>query len=260
MMEHIRSALFPVLTFALLIAVWRGAISIFSVPDYILPEPGSVLYFLKVGYVDGEFWPHFAFTLRSTLTGYVVGCTAAIVVGTVLAESRIFEKCFYPYIVALQSMPKVALAPLIIVWFGYGITSKIVMVALMCFFPLFVNTVVGIRQADPALLNMMKAFSAPKWLIFFKVKLFAAAGHIFAGLQISIVLSLIGAVVAEFVASNKGIGWLIQSSLANFNTAQMFAALFSLIIIGLVGTRTVQFLHNRLVFWDRAKASATVTE
>ncbi len=260
MKDRISSIIYPLLTFVVLIAVWQGAIVVFKVPDYILPLPGSVLHYLKVGYVDGEFWPHFAFTLRTTLTGYVIGCSAAVVVGTVLAESRIFEKCFYPYIVALQSMPKVALAPLIIVWFGYGITSKIVMVALMCFFPLFVNTVVGIRQADPALLNMMKAFSAPQWLIFLKVKLFAAAGHIFAGLQISIVLSLIGAVVAEFIASNKGIGWLIQSSLANFNTAQMFAALFSLIIIGLVGTRTVQFLQNRFVFWDRVKSNATVTE
>lgn len=252
--------LYPILTFVVLIAVWKGAISLFSIPDYILPEPGSVLHYLKVGYIDGEFWPHFLFTLRSTLTGYVVGCTTAIIVGTILAESQTFEKCVYPYIVATQSMPKVALAPLIIVWFGYGLTSKIVMVALMCFFPIFVNTVVGIRQADPALINMMKAFSAPQWLIFFKVKLFAAAGHIFAGLQISIVLSLIGAVVAEFVASNQGIGWLIQSSLANFNTAQMFAALFSLIVMGVVGTRTVQFLHNRFVFWDRAKPNAIVTE
>jgi NitT/TauT family transport system permease protein len=256
----ISASIYPLVTFVLLIVVWKGAIAVFSVPDYILPEPGSVLHYLKVGYIDGEFWPHFLFTLRSTLTGYTVGCAAAIVVGTILAESRTFEKCFYPYIVALQSMPKVALAPLIIVWFGYGITSKIVMVALMCFFPLFVNTVVGIRQADPALVNMMKAFSAPQWLIFVRVKLFSAAGHIFAGLQISVVLSLIGAVVAEFVASNQGIGWLIQSSLANFNTAQMFAALFSLIVIGLSGTRIIQFLHHRFVFWDRAKASTTITE
>jgi NitT/TauT family transport system permease protein len=98
---------------------------------------------------------------------------------------------------------------------------------------------------------MMRAFAAPNWFIFFRVKLFAAAGHIFAGLQISIVLSLIGAVVAEFVASSEGIGWLIQSSLANFNTAQMFAALISLIFIGIVGTHLVQLLHYRVVFWDR---------
>ncbi|MBI5113102.1 MAG: ABC transporter permease [Rhodovulum sp.] len=260
MTDKFTAVLYPLLTFVVLVAVWKLSIVVFDVPDYILPEPLAVLRSLEAGYLGGEFWPHFLFTLRSTVTGYVLGCVLAIVIGTLLAESRLFEKCFYPYIVAMQSMPKVALAPLIVVWFGYGVLSKVVMVALMCFFPLFVNTVVGIRQADPALLNMMRAFSAPSWLIFYRVKLFAAAGHIFAGLQISIVLSLIGAVVAEFVASSSGIGWLIQSSLANFNTAQMFAALFSLVFIGLVGTKLVQFFHRRLVFWDKAGPNTIASE
>jgi NitT/TauT family transport system permease protein len=260
MNERASVIIYPLISFVVLVAIWKGSIAIFNVPDYILPEPMVVLAHLKTGYIDGEFWPHFAFTIRSTVTGYVLGCTAAIIVGAVLAESRTFEKFVHPYIVALQSMPKVALAPLIIVWFGFGLASKVVMVALMCFFPLFVNTVIGIRQADPALLNMMNAFSAPKWLTFYRVKLYAAASHIFAGLQISIVLSLIGAVVSEFVASSKGIGWLIQASLANFNTAQMFAALFSLIFIGLVGTKIVQFAHSRVVFWDRTKPTSAAIE
>lgn len=257
MFERISSFLYPAITFVLLIAIWQLSIDVLHVPDYILPRPMMVLQSLKIGYVDGEFWPHFLFTLRSTVSGYLIGCGCAIVVGAILAESPTFEKFVYPYVIALQSMPKVALAPLIIVWFGYGFASKLVMVALICFFPLFVNTVVGIRQTNPALVNMMKAFSAPSWYIFVRVKLFAAAGHIFAGLQISIVLSLIGAVVAEFVASSEGLGWLIQASLANFNTAQMFAALLSLVFIGVVGTRVIQSLHSRLIFWDRSPSRTT---
>lgn len=255
MFDRISSIVYPLLTLAALLLVWQLSIDVLKVPDYILPRPLAVLQSLKIGYIDGDFWPHFLFTLRSTVSGYVIGCGCAIVVGAILAESRTFEKFVYPYIIGLQSMPKVALAPLITVWFGYGFTSKVVMVALICFFPLFVNTVVGIRQTNPALINMMRAFSSPSWYTFFRVKLFAAAGHIFAGLQISIVLSLIGAVVGEFVASSEGIGWLIQASLANFNTAQMFAGLISLIFIGVVGTRLVQFLHHRLVFWDRGTSS-----
>ncbi len=257
MYERITSVLYPVITFVVIVAVWQLSIDLFHVPDYILPRPMTVVHSLKVGYVDGELWPHFLFTLSSTISGYLIGCGCAIVVGAILAESRTFEKFVYPYVIALQSMPKVALAPLIIVWFGYGFASKLVMVALICFFPLFVNTVVGIRQTNPALINMMRAFSAPSWYIFVRVKLFAAAGHIFAGLQISIVLSLIGAVVAEFVASSQGIGWLIQASLANFNTAQMFAALVSLVFIGVVGTRTIQIIHSRLIFWDRGTGGTT---
>lgn len=259
-MKHLTAILYPLTTFVLVICAWTLAVSVFHVPDYILPEPSRVLASLKHGYIDGEFWRHFAFTLRSTLLGYVIGCAGAIAVGTVLAESRIFEKALYPFIVALQSMPKVALAPLIIVWFGYGISSKVVTVALMCFFPLFVNTITGIRQADAALINMMKAFSAPAWMIFLRVKLFGAASHIFAGLQIAVVLSLIGAVVAEFVASDAGLGWLVQSSLANFDTAQMFAALFSLVVIGLTGTRLVQFAHSRFVFWEGVRPRVKVAE
>jgi len=257
MFERVSSFLYPAITFVMLIAAWQLSIDVLHVPDYILPRPMMVLQSLKAGYIDGEFWPHFLFTLRSTVSGYMIGCGCAIVVGAVLAESPTFEKFVYPYVIALQSMPKVALAPLIIVWFGYGFASKLVMVALICFFPLFVNTVVGIRQTNPALINMMKAFSAPSWFIFVRVKLFAAAGHIFAGLQISIVLSLIGAVVAEFVASSEGLGWLIQASLANFNTAQMFAALLSLVFIGVVGTRVIQGLHSRLIFWDRSPSRTT---
>ncbi len=153
--------------------------------------------------------------------------------------------------IALQSTPKVAVAPLIMIWCGYGLASKIVMVATMCFFPLFVNTISGIRQTDPAMLNMMRAFSSPNWLTFYRVKMFAAAGHIFAGLQISIVFALIGAVVGEFVASSSGLGWLVQSAMANFNTPLMFASIISLIVLGLVGTSIIRFIHRRVIFWDR---------
>ncbi|WP_374631895.1 ABC transporter permease [Ferrovibrio sp.] len=250
----------PALTFVLLLAIWEGSVVYFKVSDYIFPRIYPVLLELKAGYIDGYFWPHLAFTLRSVTIGYAIGCLLAIILGTLLSESRLFEKCLYPFIVALQSTPKVAMAPLIIVWCGYGILSKVVMVALICFFPLFVNTITGIKQADPALVNMMRAFAAPSWVIFFRVKLFAAAGHIFAGLQISIVLALIGAVTAEFVSSSTGLGWLVQAALANFNTAQMIAAILSLIAIGLSGTMLVKMLHVRIVFWDRASANTSAAK
>ncbi len=206
---------------------------------------------LYSGYVDGLMYPHLIYTLQSTIAGYLIGCTLAIIVGAILAESRTFEKFVYPFVIALQSTPKVAVAPLIMIWCGYGLASKIVMVATMCFFPLFVNTISGIRQTDPAMLNMMRAFSSPNWLTFYRVKMFAAAGHIFAGLQISIVFALIGAVVGEFVASSSGLGWLVQSAMANFNTPLMFASIISLIVLGLVGTSIIRFIHRRVIFWDR---------
>lgn len=257
MSKSVKSILFPMITGAVLILLWFVSIRVFAVPNYLLPAPESVLHALKTGYIDGQYWPHFLFTLQSTFYGYLIGCGLALMVGTVLAESETFEQFIYPYIIALQSTPKVAIAPLLLVWFGFGMASKVVMVALMSFFPMFINTVVGIRQANPAMLDLMKAFSASRSHVFFHVKLPAASGHIFAGLQISVVLSLIGAVVSEFISSTRGLGYLIQSASVNMDVATMFACLFSLILIGLTGTNLIRLLHRKLVFWEQT-SGATV--
>ncbi|MGB6056596.1 MAG: ABC transporter permease [Burkholderiaceae bacterium] len=260
MPNSIKAFIYPSITALILLLLWIVSIRVFGVPNYLLPAPESVLAALKTGYIDGTYWPHFLFTLQSTVYGYLIGCTLALLIGAVLAESKTFEQFIYPYIIALQSTPKVAIAPLILVWFGFGMASKVVMVALMSFFPMFINTVVGIRQTNPAMLDLMKVFSASRSHVFFHVKLPAAAGHIFAGLQISVVLSLIGAVVSEFISSTKGLGYLIQSASVNLDVATMFACLFSLIVIGLSGTQLIRFLHRRLVFWDQANAASGQTE
>lgn len=242
-----------------LILAWHFTVVGLEVPNYLMPTPLAVASALKVGYIDGQYWPHLAYTLQAMLVGYVAGCGLALVLGALLAESPTAERVLMPYLVALQSMPKVALAPLIIVWFGFGLTSKIVMVALVCFFPMFVNTVTGLRQADPALIEMMKAYSGSRWLVFRRVRVPAAAGPIFAGLQIAIVLSLIGAVVAEFISSTQGLGYLINAAAVSLETNVMFAALISLACIGIAGSALIRALHRRLVFWDKT-ASVTVTE
>ena len=160
--------------------------------------------------------------------GYLLGCFLAVVIGALLAEIPIIERALMPYIVALQSMPKVALAPLIIVWFGFGMSSKVVLVALICFFPVFINTLVGIRSVNPDIVNLYRAFSASRWNILLNVKLPAAASSIFAGLQISVAMALIGAVVGEFIASKAGLGNLLQASSMTMDVATMFAVVIVL--------------------------------
>ena len=153
------------------------------------------------------------------------------------------------------------LAPLIIVWFGFDLASKVVMVSLVCFFPMFINTAVGLKQTNPALLDLMRAFSASRLHVLLHIKIPSAAGHIFAGLQIAIVLGLIGAVVAEFVSSTKGLGHLINAAAVNLETNTMFAALFSLAVLGILGSQAIRRLHARVVFWDRgAIAQAPLSE
>lgn len=258
MFERVSSFLYPAITFVVLIAIWQLSIDVLHVPDYILPRPMMVLESLKAGYIDGEFWPHFLFTLRSTVSGYLIGCGCAIVIGAVLAESPTFEKFVYPYVIALQSMPKVALAPLIIVWFGYGFASKLVMVALICFFPCFVNTSIGLKSYNPELIDLYRAMGASRWQIFWRVKVPSAAGHIFAGLQISVVLALLGTVVAELVASRRGLGHVIAAAGLDFDVAMMFACVVILATIGVLASQLIQLIHRRVVFWESRSAATTV--
>jgi len=258
MHERVKSVIYPLCAFVVLVLAWDAAIRLLKVPNFILPAPADVLTALKKGYIDGLFWQHFFFTSQSMLAGYVMGCSAAFALGCLFAESRAVERTLLPFVVALQSMPKVALAPLIIVWFGFGIESKIVMVALVCFFPMFINTVVGLKQTSPALLDLMAAFSASRWNVLLRIKIPSAAGHIFAGLQIAIVLGLIGAVVAEFVSSTKGLGHLINAAAVNLETNVMFAALISLAALGVGGSQLMRFLHAKIVFWDKGSSTEQV--
>ncbi|WP_029006170.1 ABC transporter permease [Azorhizobium doebereinerae] len=254
-MTALRNAIYPLITLAIVVALWAFFTRPGGLPSYLLPPPGAVFSALYAGLADGSYWPHIRFTLLSTLSGYIIGSAAAVVVGILIAESETFEKFVYPLIVAVQSMPKVALAPLILVWFGFGITSKIVLVALICFFPLLVNTIVGIRRADPELVEMCRSFNRSRAFIFLNVKLPSAASSIFAGLQIGIVLALIGAVVGEFIASEQGLGYLIGSATVNMSVSTMFAGVLILSAMGMAGSSLMRFIHRRVVFWEGARQS-----
>src|SRR5262249_54540524 len=157
------------------------------------------------------------------------------------------------FVIGLQSVPKVALAPLVIVWFGFGIESKIVLVALICFFPVFVNTIVGMRSVDPALIQMMRAFDGSPLRILLEVRLPNALGSVIAGLQVGIVLGLIGAIVGEFIAATRGIGYLIQNAASNLDLGTVFAAVLTLAAIGITGTQLLRWLHRSIAFWDRGR-------
>jgi NitT/TauT family transport system permease protein len=246
----LRNIINPLITFLILLGLWILSISWFNVPDYIFPAPLAVLKALKIGFWEGLFWPHLFSSLRATLYGYLIGCGSAFVTGVLVAGSKAFEKFVYPYVVGFQSMPKVAIAPLIIMWFGFGITSKIIIVALICFFPVFVNTVAGIRATDPNLIDLLRVFSASRAHIFFHAELPSAASHIFAGLQISIVFGLIGTIVAEFVSSQRGLGVLIEASSHNLDVAANLAVLLILGILGVAGSELVEFVHKKVVFWE----------
>jgi NitT/TauT family transport system permease protein len=258
--SRIVGILMPIVTAAVLVLAWEYGVRLFDVPSYLLPAPSAVLVSLEHGLIGRQLWPDIAATVTAFVTGYFAGCTAALVAATLISEFRPIERAFYPIVVALQSVPKVALAPIIIVWFGFELESKIVMVALICFFPTFVSSVVGLKSYDPNLVDLYRAFGAGRRQIFLSVKLPSALSGIFAGLEISVVLALLGTVVAEFVASRRGLGHMIAASTVDFNVAQMFACVVILSAIGVTASQLVKFLHRRIAFWEqRETRSVAVT-
>jgi NitT/TauT family transport system permease protein len=252
--------LLPIGTAIVLILVWEFCVRWFAIPTYLLPPPSSVLIALDRGLIDGVLWPHILATTSEFLSGYVVGCTAALSFAVLVSEFRFIERAVYPVIVALQSVPKVALAPLIIVWFGFDIQSKVVMVALICFFPTFVSSVVALKGCDPNLIDLYRAFGASRARILLEVKLPSALGGIFAGLEISVVLALLGAIVAEFVAARRGLGYTIQASSVEFNVAMMFACVVILSVMGVTASQIIKFAHRRIAFWERRASAGQVSQ
>jgi NitT/TauT family transport system permease protein len=176
-----------------------------------------------------------------------------------VAEYDLLGRILMPFIVGFQSMPKVALAPLLLVWFGFDLTSKVILVGLICFFPMFVNTVAGLRSANNDLVDLYRACSSSRLLIFWDVKLPGAANSIFAGLQIAMVMALLGAVVGEFVASRRGLGYLIQSSGVNFDVPAMFTAVLTLSALGITATFILRKLHSKVVYWEGTTSTRAST-
>ncbi len=247
----------------LVVAVWELACMYLKVAPYILPPPSSIFRAMVNGFSSNLYPEHMAVTLTETFLGFILGCTLAFVLGTIVALSRRVEYFLYPFIVMFQAMPKVALAPLIIVWFGLGLTSKIINAALVAFFPLMVNTIVGLRSAEEDRINLMRSLAASKWQIFWMLQLPNALPYIFAGLEIAMIFALIGAIVAEFVGAEKGLGMLIQSMNINMDVAGQFSILLILSMLGLILNGMISLLRRRVLFWDvavRAEGEASTTK
>ena len=241
------------LLIAVFLAVWEAVVRLFEIPLFILPTPSSVFTALYRGIASSLYVDHVWITLTETLLGFVLGTSLAFVFGTVIALSRPVEYFLYPFVVMFQSMPKVALAPLIIVWFGLGLTSKVVNAALVAFFPLMVNTIVGLRSAEEDKVNLMKSLAASRTQIFWMLQLPNAMPYIFAGLEIAMIFALIGAIVAEFVGAQAGLGMLIQSMNFTMDVAGQFSVLLLLSLIGLSLNWIVAAVRQRVLFWDASQ-------
>jgi NitT/TauT family transport system permease protein len=236
---------------AAVLLVWEGACRWFDISSLVLPAPLSIAQKLYTMFASGTIWPHLWATLVEIVSGFVFGVAAGLILGAMISLIPVIERLVYPYLVALQTLPKVAIAPLFIIWFGYGLTSKIVITALVCFFPILVSVIAGFHATDRDQLDMMKAFGATKWQTLVRLRVPSALVLIFAGLEIAAVLAVIGAIVGEFVGAQVGLGYLITALNFSLDVAGVFAVLIVLSVIGLAMHGVTRFAARRYIFWIR---------
>ncbi len=243
---------------------WLGLISIITgvigwalvtrysgIPNFILPSPSSVWTRFLRALADGSLLYHTGITLVEIVLGLLVGTIFATFVGYILAKSRSLERVLSPYIVASQAIPIVAIAPLLVIWFGDGILSKVVICALIVFFPVLVNTIVGVRAVPAALYDLLNSLHASRTQILWKVEVPASLPVFLGGLRVGATLSVIGAIVGELVAAEKGLGFLLQLGDFQYDTPMVFVAVFMLIALALMLYGIVTLLEIKFLKWQK---------
>jgi NitT/TauT family transport system permease protein len=239
----------PLATFIVLMALWEGSIRYFEVPGYLVPPPSAIVRALWSGLTSGLYVAHAAVTAIEALVGFLIGSLLGLAIGTLIVVFPTAERILYPYVVALQTVPKVAIAPLMVVWFGFGLTSKVVVVALVSLFPVLVNVIAGLRAVDQDRLDLLGALSASRWQVFRYLRFPNALPFIFAGLNTAIVFAVIGAIVGEFVGANRGLGFLILQANYQLDIAGAFSLFVVLSMMGVTLHACLRGLQRRCVFW-----------
>ena len=232
----------------LFVAVWAAIVVVGDYPPYILPGPLLVAERFVSGWTEGTIAPHFWTTLGEVLLGLAFGGTAGVLTGVLLARSRVAARMLSPYIVAAQATPILALAPLIALWFGTGLGSRVLICALICFFPISVGTMVGIRSVDPKLIELGRSFRATRRQRLLRIELPSALPQILGSFRIGVTLAVVGAIVAEWAGGDSGLGVLINRARGSmFDIPLMFATLLTIALLGVVLYLIVVAIERHLV-------------
>jgi NitT/TauT family transport system permease protein len=241
-----------VLSLAAGMIVWEIAIYITGLPSFILPSPQQVWARLIDVMADGTLWRHTWVTAREVSVGLGLGASLAVLLGYAVAKSHTTERLLSPYLVASQAIPVVALAPLLVLWFGPGMFSKVLICGMTVFFPVLVNTIVGVRAVPEELRDLMHSLHASRLQVIKYLELPAALPILLGGLRIGATLSVIGAVVGEFVGADKGLGFLVNIARGQYDTALVFVAIMALIVMALILYGIVVLIERRFLRWQLA--------
>lgn len=241
----------PVLALLAFIAGWEAVVRLGGYPAFLLPSPGLVAQKALRVLVDGTLLYHTGVTLVEVTLGLALGVSLATVLGYALAKSITLEQALSPYLVASQAVPVIAIAPLLVLWFGHGLFSKVLISALIVFFPVLVNTIAGVRGVPTDLRDLMRSLRATPWQMFAKLEVPAALPVLLAGLKVGATLSVIGAVVGEFAGSDAGLGFMTSVARGQYDAARMFVGVFALIVMALALYGSVALIERRALAWRK---------
>lgn len=241
------------LSLAIVLVLWEALVMVFGFPGHLLPRPVAVVYSVIEHW--GTIVDNAGNTTVAVLVGYVMAVVFAVPVAILIVISPQVERLLYPPLVATQSIPKIALAPLFIVWFGFGIETKISVAFLICFFPIVVDTIVGLRSIDPALIQLARSMGASSSRIFLKLRLPGALPSMFGGLKVASALAVVGALTGEYIASDSGLGYILLSASGEMNTALLFGVLIVLSVLAMIFFYAIELLEKLLIPWHVSQRS-----
>jgi NitT/TauT family transport system permease protein len=236
-------------TLAALLALWWGYVAWFDVPAFLLPAPDRVGRAAWALIAEGELWPHLANTAGVVAAGLALGTLAGGAMGIVFAKLPVLERWLGGAILFLQTAPKIALAPLFLIWFGLGLASKLVLVVSLVFFPVMVGTMVGLAAVDRRLLDLARLLRLSPWLRLRRIELPAAAPSLFAGLKVGAVQAVVGAILAEWMSSRAGLGYLMVSASASYRTPLLFASILFTVLLGIAVYQAVAAVERAALGW-----------
>lgn len=251
----LRNLLQPVLTMIVLILIWEAAVLVFDIAPFLLPPPSSVYEVFVAN--AGLLWTHNLVTLLEIVLGFGAALVGGVAIGVVLGTFRPIERAMMPVILFFQVVPKSALAPLLIVWAGVGMYSKIALVFLMCFFPIVVQVVAGVRSVNEELVFLGKSTAARKRDVFIHVTLPHSLPYFFAGVKVSLTLAVVGAVVAEFIASSEGIGYVLLVAFGRLDTPLVLAGLVSITILAMLLYAAAAAIERLVIPWHVSQRLST---
>ena len=241
----------PAVLVVAFLLLWQLAAMVFAVPTWLLPTPADIAGALISS--SDLLARHGWVTLQEVLIGFAFAFVVGVALAIAIAYSRTIEKAVYPFVVASQTVPVIAIAPILLIWFGYGLLPKVIVVGLICFFPIVVNMVDGLRSVDPDLVNLMRSMGASRWQIFAKAQLPSSLPFLFSGTKVAIAVSVIGAVMGEWVGSSAGLGYFMVRSASQFQTARVFAAVVVLSVMGIALFGAAGLSERYLLPWHHSQ-------